>query len=663
MTRWGAIQASRARVRVLAGLVLSLFGIAALRAAYLQTLGAPSLRCRTEDQRVRRLKLLPARGTMYDRNMRELAVSIPGASVFVDPSVVLQSAERFDQLCRSLAVDPQDARRQLTRGGSHFAWLKRRISPAEEETVHALKIQGVGIAREAHRFYPNKSLAGQALGFVGSEEEGRGGLEYQYDAVLRGRDVWVRADRDARGGLLLTDAPEPTEGMGQSLVLTIDETIQHIAEEELAKAVEKAAAKGGWVVALEPSTGEILALAQWPTFNPNAMKSAPAATRKLRATCDVYEPGSTFKSLFVGILLDRKIVRPTDTVFCENGLWVTGSQRIHDHHGQGLLTVSDVLKVSSNIGVAKLSERIAPQGFYDGLKLFGVGVPTEVDLPGESKGILLPTESWSKSTAKTMSFGQGVSATALQVTSALATIANGGVRMKPHIVRSVLDQKGAVVKRIAPQVAVRAISPEAARELARMMESVVHAEGGTGSLAAVPGFTTAGKTGTAWKPNPDGRGYARNAIVASFMGFVPSRAPRLALLVAIDEPTRGSRYGGTTAGPAFREIAQQALAYLQVPPEADAPAVAKAPGSGTTKTTPPPEEEVMPVAAAEETPRGTMPDLRGLTMREALRRIEGAGVAVNLTLVGSGIAAQQEPAPGLPLEEGSACRIVFNPLM
>jgi cell division protein FtsI (penicillin-binding protein 3) len=416
------------------------------------------------------------------------------------------------------------------------------------------------------------------------------------------------------------------------------------------------------VVALEPATGEILALAQWPGFNPNSMRTTPAAIRKLRATSDVYEPGSTFKAFFLGILLDRKIVRPTDTIFCENGLWVCGSQRVHDTHPQGLLTVSDVLKVSSNIGVAKLSERVSPRDFHDGLKLFGIGMPSGVDLPGESKGILQPTEAWSKSTAKTMAFGQGVSATALQVTSALAAIANGGVRMAPHVVRSVLDRNGTAVKRTEPRVAGRAISPEAAEKLTRMMETVVHAEGGTGSLAAVPGFTTAGKTGTAWKPNPDGRGYARSAVVASFMGFVPSRAPRLALLVAIDEPTKGSRYGGTTAGPAFREIAAQSLAYLQVPPEADAPAVAAVPGSGERKP-PVREEEPMPVAAVEETPRGTMPDLRGLTMREALRKIEGAGVAVKLTLIGSGIAATQEPAPGLPLEEGGACRVVFNPLM
>lgn len=662
MSRRGADPASRARIAVLAGVVLSLFAAAAVRAAYLQIVQAPQLRIRAEDQRTRRLKLLPARGTIYDRNRRELAVSVPGGSVFVDPTELLRVPEGLERLCGVLGLAEDRARRDLERGGSRFAWVKRRISPAEEEGIRALRLPGVGVAREAHRFYPKKSLAGQVLGFVGLEEEGLGGLEFQFEASLRGREAWVRAERDARGTLLLADAPGPTEGRGRGLILTLDETIQHIAEEELAAAVEKSAAKGGWVVILEPSTGEILALAQSPGFNPNAVARSRAEERKLRATTDVYEPGSTFKALFLGVLLDRQIVRPTDMVFCENGTWVVNRQRIHDHSPHGWLSVEEVLKVSSNIGVAKLSERIAASDFYEGLQAFGVGKLTEVELPGESRGILPHPRSWWKSTAKTVAFGQGVSATALQVASGLAAIANGGVRMKPRIILSELDELGREARHTSPEPMGRALSSEAAATLTRMMELVVHGEGGTGNQAAIPGYTVAGKTGTAWKPDPNGRGYQRDAIVASFMGFVPSRAPRLAALVALDEPRKGSRYGGTTAAPAFAEIGRQVLAYLQVPPT-EAAAVAetvpkKRPAGAASRL----EDLPMPgpAASAEE---GVMPDVRGLTMREALRRIESTRVGVRLSLSGSGVATGQIPSPGASLEAGNTCRIEFHPLL
>lgn len=644
------------RIGAVAGLVLSLFAISALRAAYLQIVQAPRLRLRAEDQSRRHLKLLAARGTVCDRNLRELAISIPGGSVFVDPSELLQKPMGLERLARALSLDPAAAARQLGRGGRRFAWLKRRISPAEEEAVRALKLPGVGVAQEAHRFYPNRALAAQLLGFVGMEGEGRGGLEYQYESALRGRDFYVEAERDARGGFLLADAPDPTKGRGRSVVLTIDETIQHIVEEELARAVESSAGKGGWGLALDPATGEILALAENPAFNPNAISSSRADTRKIRATSDVYEPGSTFKALFLGILLDQHIVRPTDRVFCENGAWTVHGKTIHDHSPHGSLTVSDVLKVSSNIGVAKLSERISPEAFYEGLRRFGVGETTGVDLPGESRGILPPTGSWAKITPKTISFGQGVAATALQVASAMGAIANGGVRMRPHVVGAILDENGVEIERVRPQPMPRSIGAEAAKDVTAMMEGVVQGEGGTAPQAAIPGYTVAGKTGTAWKASAGV--YQRSAIVASFVGFVPSRAPRFVLLMAVDEPTEGSRYGGTIAGPAFREAGRRILAYLQVPPD---------PGAPVAKATPTPageEEADWAVApAAEETTAGAMPDLRGLTMRDALRRLQGTGVPVRLTLSGTGIAESQEPCPGTALEAGKTCKIVFRPLL
>lgn len=640
------------RIRALAFFVLGLFAVAGSRSVWLQTFQASELQARAEDQRIRRLELLPDRGAIYDRNGRELAQSIPGASVFVDPSAVLDRPEELGRLCKVLDLDPGEARELLARGGARFAWLKRRVTPSAEAAVRSLGIPGVGIAREPQRYYPKKGLAGQVLGFVGTDGRGLGGIEYRYDELLRGKSRSVQAERDARGCLMLTDAPDVQGGRGQSVTLTLDETVQHIVEEELARAVDQSAARAGIAVALEPTTGEILALAQAPAFNPNIFGVSTGEDRKIKAAVDVYEPGSTFKALFLGILLDRDLVKPSDLVFCENGEWRVHRRTIHDHVPHGWLTVADVLKVSSNIGVAKLSEKLAEEELYEGLRRFGLGERTGVELPGESNGILPPTRAWSKITPKTMAYGQGVSATALQVASAVAAIANGGLRMRPTLVRSILDAEGHVVERFHPRPAERALSEKTAATLTHLMERVVQNEGGTGTLAALPGYTVAGKTGTSWKPDPNGGGYLRNKIVASFAGFVPSRAPRIAILVAVDEPSRGSRYGGMIAAPAFREMARRILAYLGVPPSGE--------------VTPQEREVAAEVPSRRERREvlsGTMPDVRGLTMREALRVMDGVGEDAELSLLGSGLAATQDPAPGTPLAEGQVCRVVFKPLL
>ncbi|MDW7709741.1 MAG: penicillin-binding protein [Deferrisomatales bacterium] len=643
-------RAARWRIRVIAGCVMVLFALAALRAVQLQVFDAPELLARTEDQRRQRLELLPARGAILDRHGRELAKSIPGASVFVDPSSLLGAQEDLERLCAALGLKVREARQALERGGARFAWLKRRITPREEEAVRSLGISGVGIAREPHRTYPKKTLAGQVVGFVGIDGRGLGGLEYRFDGLLRGKPRTVQAERDARGWLLLTSAPDTAEGSGRSLVLTLDETIQHVVEEELARAVDRSKARGGIAVAMDPVTGEILALAQVPLFNPNAVADSRSEDRKVRAVVEVYEPGSTFKAPFLGILFDQRLARPSDIVYCENGRWPVHRRAIHDTKPHGWLSVADVLKVSSNIGVAKLSEKLSPQALYDGLGRFGLGTPTGVELGGESGGILPPPARWSKLTPKTVSYGQGVSATALQVVTAIAALGNGGVRMKPHLLRAVLDEGGREVDQVQPEVAGRAIGADAAASLVRIMEQVVSGQDGTGAQAAVPGYRVAGKTGTSWKPDLVKGGYQRDKVVVSFAGFVPSRAPRLALLVAVDEPTQGSRYGSTVAAPAFREMARRILGYLKVPPEpggeTSGPAVARRPQRGDA-----------------ETPMGTMPDVQGLTMREVLRRLEAAGVSLRVSLMGSGVAATQDPAPGTPLDGGQACRIVFRPLL
>ncbi len=628
--------------------LLGLLATAGVRAGHLQLRKAAELRDRAARQHQGQIEILPTRGAIYDRNGRELALSVPGWSLFADPSALADRPEDLARLAAVLGYTEAEVRRKLRAGGKRFAWLKRGLSPQELSRVREADIPGTGLAQEPLRFYPKRSLAGQVLGFVGADGKGLGGLEFRFDRLLRGREKRVLATRDARGRLLLRNAPDPLEASGGSLVLTIDETLQHIAEEELARAVEASRARGGVAVVVEPGSGEILALAQVPPFNPNDFAASRAEDRKVRAAVDVFEPGSTMKPLFVGLLLDRGKARPGERIFCENGKWPVHGRVIHDHKPHGWLTVEEILRVSSNIGVAKLSERISPEDLYTGYRRLGFGRPTEVELPGESRGILPEPEGWSLMTPKTLAYGQGIGTTALQVVGAFAALANGGQRMRLRLVREVRGPGGETLERAEPEPLEEAFSPATAARLTRILEGVVGPEG-TAPQAAVPGFRVAGKTGTAWKV--EGGRYNPRKVWASFVGYVPSRAPRLVILVAVDEPTKGPRYGGVVAGPAFREIARRSLAYLGVAPEAPVARAENAPRPGRAERAP---------ASAEAEP-GTMPDCRGLTLREAVRVLGRAGLLEEARLLGTGWAAHQDPAPGMRVEPGTRCTVVFRP--
>jgi len=640
----------KGRLLALSLFIQCLFVIAVVRAIHLQVYKAPDLRQRAEEQRLRRVELLPRRGTIYDRNERVLAKNILGASIYVDPALFGDSEIEINNLANALALDREEVKNRLNSGSSRFAWLKRAVSPKEEAAVAALNLKSVGIVKEPRRYYPRGLLAGQLLGFVDSEGKGLGGLEYKYDSVLSGRPQTVIAERDAMGRLLLGEAPDLEGVKGGGIVLSLDETIQSIAEEELARTIERSGAKGGLAVAMDPSTGEILAMAQIPYFNPNALSASTSEDRKIKALVDVYEPGSTMKALFLGVLMDKGLAEPDEKVFCENGSWNVHRRTIHDHHGYGMLSVGEILKFSSNIGVAKLSERISPTALYEGFRKFGLGEKTEIGIAGESKGILPPVSLWSKMTPITIAYGQGVSATALQVTAAFSALANKGVLMKPILVKKVLDENATVVERNDPEALGRAVSEKTAAALVPLLEQVVQGEGGTGSLAAVDGYSTAGKTGTSWKPDLVNGGYMRDKWISSFVGFAPSRSPRITILAAIDEPTKGSRYGGSVAGPAFSKMAARILSYLGVPPDEKVEEKSYA--------------AAKPLRSDKEpAPSGTMPDLSGLTMREALRELDKRGVEVLPTLMGSGIAAMQDPPPGVKLHPWDECRIVFKPVL
>lgn len=665
------------RIKLLGALLLALFGAAVLRAVNLQVYRAESLKIRAEDQYSRKVLILPARGKILDRNMDELAASVPGSSAYVTSDKILEDRTEFDKICAVLGLDRRTAAELVKKRGDAYTTIKRRLVPAEEEAAKKLSkgSKFFGVAPEPTRYYPNKALGGQILGYVGQDGEGLGGLEAKYDEILKGNPIWLYAEKDARADQLMTEAPDPIKARGKSLVLTIDENIQHIVEEELEKAVEERGARGGFSMFMDPATGEILALAQVPRMNPNDFANVKADDRKIKTISDVFEPGSTMKPLFIALLLESGAAKFTDQVFCENGKWkVYGGKVIHDHSGHGVMSLAEIIKVSSNIGVAKLSQRLPYNTYRDSLLRFGFGRDTGIELKGESRGILPPTSSWAKITPMTIAYGQGISVTPVQMVAAYASLANGGMMMKPHLVKAVLDENGKEIEKTTPREAGRTVSPIIAETVVRWMEAVVQDPGGTAKSADGSGYSVAGKTGTAWKPTKGG--YDTRKVIASFIGIAPSRSPKIVGLVALDEPTRGSTYGGVVAAPVYRNICRRVLNYMSVPPDKPVTVAEKEPAEGKNKedkalskkaktAEAPDDVEAAPMGEGEKAElallsRRQMPDLTGYTMREAVKRLGDTGLVLKLDLKGSGFATAQNPEPGKLLDNQELCTIIFD---
>lgn len=535
-----------------------------VRLVDLQVRQAGRLRDLAADQAIRPVTLPAPRGAIYDRVGRALAINVPVWSVYVDPKMVPDAPATAATLASMLQV-PQDTLVRALRSPSRFVWLARRLSEATVSRIRALKLPGVGFVQEEQRVYPNGPLAATVLGFTGTDNQGLAGVELSYDRVLRGVAGKAYVLVDGNGHEIpatrqIVVAPRE----GAALMLTIDQVIQFIAERELASAIETAQAKGGTAIVIDPSTGELLALATRPAFDPNAPDLTWPASWRNRAISDVYEPGSTFKVLLATAAIESGTVALTDRFYCQGWMVVAGKvirdaeQRAGGHGSQNL---SDIIKNSCNVGAAQVGMRLGKARLVVWLRRFGFGVPTGVDLPGEASGLIRPTREWYDPTLQTISFGQGLSVTPLQLLVAAAAIANGGVAVRPHVGRVLREAEGGT-EPLASAQGRRLMTPETAKAVTEMMKRVV-AEG-TGTAAALEGYRVAGKTGTAQKPDPAG-GYAPGKFVASFVGFVPADAPRLAILVVIDEP-RGKYYGGEVAAPMFARIALQVLRYLNVAP-------------------------------------------------------------------------------------------------
>lgn len=552
---------SRARRYVLLLVMLCGFAVVLFRLVSLQVLQAAELTAKADRQHQKTVSLEGARGTVVDRHGKVLAMNMEVPSVFGIPTALESPAKTARSLSPVLHVRA-DALEKKLRQDRSFVWLARKLDPEQGRRLEHMPMEGIGLVMEGRRFYPKGPLLAHVLGFAGMDGEGLEGIERRYESQLHGEKRVVILQRDAMGRTVFPKGQaEQVPAAGHSLVITVDEVIQYIAEKEVEEAVTKAHAKSGTVIVLDPQTGAVLALAISPRFDPNAVASLTADRWRNRALTDTYEPGSTMKALVAAAALEENVMKPSTMLYGENGRMTIANTVIHDHEKLGWMTFAQVIQKSSNIGAAKTGMALGDQRLYRYLQAFGFGQKTEIDLPGEVGGMVKHPREWGRRSLASISMGQEIGVTPIQMVSAVAALANGGVLMKPYVVSEVRDAQGKALRQILPQVKRRVVSPETARTVTSILEGVV--TDGTGAKAAIPGFRVAGKTGTAQKIDPRTGAYSSTLFVGSFVGFVPADNPRLAMIVVIDEP-QGESWGGTVAAPVFRRVGEQVLNYLGV---------------------------------------------------------------------------------------------------
>lgn len=682
----------RVRMGVLCGLMGLGCGLLVSSAHKLQVDDGQAWREMAEAQRQRRLHVAPKRGTVHDRNGVSLAVSIEVPSISADAFEMLRAydARTFPdalrrisgQIAKALNMSPDEVSAKI-RQKRRFTWLKRRVSAEEVEAIRALgdpkktanPIRGLQIEGEGRRYYPNRDLAGPLLGFVAPDGEGKDGLELQLEEELRGHAEEVKGLRDRSGRLLFAEGVSNEKALaGHSVYLSLDQGIQYIAEQELASAIRTYEATGGSVVVVEPATGELLAMASSPHFNPNDYSQSPPEARRNRAIHDRFEPGSTMKVFTVAAALAARTLTPTQQIYCEKGSMAIDNVIIHDTHVSEWLTPTQLLAVSSNIGAAKIGIELGESKLYEAFRRFGFGESTGLPLPGEASGVLRSRgRPWVQVETAAASFGQGVSSTALQLAMAISAIANGGKLMEPILVKRIVDGQGNLVREYTPRVRREAVPLHVARTVSEMLVAVTEGEG-TGIEAAFHGFKVAGKTATAQKADPATGRYTQDRFTSSFIGFVPADRPRVAVVVVLDEPML-THAGGAVAAPVFRRVAEFALRYMGVKPEgsgdvslADVGRAASAAASGSApaasapvpwRTVAPPVSPELPVIPVNDGPSARLPDFVGMPARDALRTAVALGVAPSV--LGSGVVARQEPVAGATVPRGTVVRLFLEP--
>ena len=698
---------SNKRLLFLAGFLAFWFVAICLRLTWLQVVDYGDLKQRATRQQQRSIEVSPARGIIYDRNGNDLAMSVNVDSVFAVPSEIPDVHSTAGILAKILKSDAADIENRMH--ASHaFAWVARKIDGDTSDRIRRLNLKGIYFQKESKRFYPKRELAAQVLGYVGLDDEGLSGIEREFDSRLKGKPGTMLISMDAKRrwfGRVEKD-PDP----GENIVLTIDEKIQYIAERELEQAIKDTHAEAGTIIVQNPHTGEILALANRPTFNPNVFTARDVKALQDRAVSNIYEPGSTFKIVTLSAALEEKLTRPDEVIDCQMGSIVVNGLRIHDAHPYGGLTVQQILEHSSDVGAIKLALRLGEERFDHYIRLYGFGSQTGIELPGETRGLTKPVSRWSKVSIGAISMGQEIGVSPLQLISMVSTIANDGVFVPARIIM------GTTAPRSTPQLVAfhpalgrRVISPLTAAEMKQMMQGVVLR--GTGKSAILNGYSSAGKTGTAQKIDPATGTYSRYRYVASFTGFAPVNNPALTVLVVLDSPV-GLHQGGQVSAPVFSRVAQQVLAYWNVPHDVEVQDAkhfllrAKAneqdvtdaspdhisveaeqvgvptsdPKAGPTQTKP----EIKTVASAASAPalpassststptatdeRGTVvldvaggidvPDFSGKPLRAVLEEAQDAGIELEVS--GSGLAQTQSPAAGSRIPHGGHVSVRFG---
>lgn len=566
------------RVRAYVGAaVLSLLLLAlAGRLAQIQILQRDRFRELSRRQQTLDRSLAGRRGDICDRSGRLLAASVQRWSIFADPAVIDNPEATAVLLGRTLHVEEKRLQRRLSTN-RRFAWVKRQVTDAEADRVRRLDLGGVHFRREYYRIYPPVRLFGHVVGFTDIDGRGLSGAELQFDRLLSSTPGKEQVMRDALGRVIRRPGDEPLleASDGYDIHLTVDAYVQDIARKALATQMEKHKPDSGWAVVMDVRNGAVLAMVNWPEFDPNAPAGTEPAGRRNRVLTDSYEFGSVMKPLTVAAALEAGVVEAETELPCHNGAWRVGYRVVHDVHGYDRLSIADIVVHSSNIGAAQIGVRLGADRFHDALRRFGFGAPSGINLPGEVSGILRPKNLWNKHSLISVAFGQEIATTPLSMATAFAALANEGLLLRPRIVRKVVNsQTGRVV--VEPgdgEVVRRVISPPTAKRVMRIMRRVVTE--GTGRRVKLEEYPVAGKTGTASLPREDGRGYS-NRYLGSFIGIAPADDPRIVCLVSLKAPTEGSYYGGTVAGPACRKILLKTLQYLNVPERPPQTAVAEA---------------------------------------------------------------------------------------
>ena len=653
------------------------------RLVYLQFSQYDSLANRARQQQQNSIETSPQRGELLDRSGRELARSVQTVSLFLDPegldaTTLDHNAQQVAKILNLKQSDLAQEFREALDEKRRFIWIARRLDADVAAKITALNLPGINTRLESKRFYPNGSLAAHVLGYVGLDNEGLGGVEQSYNEKISGEPGRLFLEKDANGKPY--ESYEIPAKSGQTVVLTIDQSIQYLAEQALQDAVQRSHAKSGTVIVLDPRSGEILALANAPTFDPNKVAEAKPETRSNWALQNIYEPGSTFKVVAFSAAIEKKLARPEDHIDCQMGSITVAGRLVHDHHPYGSLTIAEALAKSSNVAAIKLGLRVGDETMYDYIKRFGFGSKTGIELPGETAGLVRKVERWQPSSIGSIAMGQEVGVTPVQMVAAFGAIANDGMRIAPHLVREVRGADGSVVYSAQPEQR-RVISAETATSLRGMLEGVTL--NGTAKKAQLDGYSAAGKTGTAQKIDPKTRSYSHTKFVGSFVGFAPVSNPQVAIIVVIDEPA-GAYHGGDVAAPVFREVAEQILPSLGVEPDIETKSVPDL--IAQVNDNPERAEKLREEQAQSEQQRQAtmptvdnnggrggevvyasatkkailMPDLRGRSVRDVARTCAQLGLQVEAR--GEGRVLKQNPSAGTEVNTGQLIYVDFGRL-